>query len=279
MAELHPQIVHVTIVLALVGVAFRLLSLAGRPAFLGPAASTLILVAAGTAVLSVQSGDAAHGPVERVPGTRPAVVEHEEWGERARNALLLLGAIELLGLAMRRSPRLRFVQMAAAVVGVAAAGAVYQAGRHGGELVYAYAGGVGIRSGDPKDVERLLVAGAYHQAQVDRKAGRSDEAASLIAFTAARFPAEIELQLLAAESVLIDRRNPQAAIDALAAITPPSGNRQLIVRKAGLQADAFEALGQRDAAVAVLEAVLASGPPNARLQSRVDALKQAQAPK
>jgi uncharacterized membrane protein len=274
MAELHPQIVHVTIVLALVGVIFRVLSLAGRPAFLGPAATTLILVAAATSVLSVQSGDAAHGPVERVPATRPAVIEHEEWGERARNALLLLGALELLGLAMRRSPRVRFTHMAAAVVGVVAAGAVFQAGRHGGDLVYAYAGGVGIRSGDPKDVERLLVAGAYHQAQLDRKAGRSDDAASLIAFTAARFPAEVELQLLAAESILVDRRNPQGAIDALAAIAPPAGNRQLIVRKAGLQADAFEAIGQRDAAVAVLEAVLASGPPNARLQSRVDALKQ-----
>lgn len=274
MAELHPQIVHVTIVLALVGMAFRVLSLAGRPAFLGPAATTLILVSAATAVVSVQSGDAAHGPVERVPGARPAVVEHEEWGERARNALLLLGGIELLGLAMRRSPRLRFVHMAAAVVAVAAAGAVYQAGRHGGELVYAYAGGVGIRSGNPKDVERLLVAGAYHQSQVDRKAGRSEDAASLIAFAAARFPADVELQLLAAESLLLDRRNPQGTIDALAAITPPPGNRQLAVRKAGLQADAFEALGQRDAAVAVLEAVLASGPPNARLQSRVDALKQ-----
>jgi hypothetical protein len=80
--------------------------------------------------------------------------------------------------------------------------------------------------------------------------------------------------LLAAESILVDRRNPQGAIAALAAIAPPAGNRQLIVRKAGLQADAFEAIGQRDAAVAVLEAVLASGPPNARLQARVEALKQ-----
>ena len=43
----------------------------------------------------------------RVPGSRPAVVEHEEWGERARNAALAVGVLELLGLvfALRRSPK------------------------------------------------------------------------------------------------------------------------------------------------------------------------------
>ena len=149
MAELHPQVVHVTIILALVGVAFRVLSLTGRASFAGPAATVLILAAAASSIPSVQSGVAAHGPVERVPGARPAVVEHEEWGERARNVLLLLGAIELVGLALRRSPKATFVYAASALVGLVAAFAVYEAGEHGGELVYAYAGGVGIRSGDP----------------------------------------------------------------------------------------------------------------------------------
>ena len=46
MAELHPQIVHVTIILALVGVLCRLVSLTGRVAFAGPAASTLLIAAA-----------------------------------------------------------------------------------------------------------------------------------------------------------------------------------------------------------------------------------------
>ena len=117
MAELHPQIVHVTIVLALVGVAFRVLSLATRVSFAGPAAAILIIAAAVSSIPSVQSGVDAHGPVERVPGARPAVVEHEEWGERARNVLLVLGAIELLGLALRKSPKVKVVHAASAVVG------------------------------------------------------------------------------------------------------------------------------------------------------------------
>lgn len=272
MAELHPQIVHVTIILALVGVAFRLLSLATRLSFAGPAASILIILAAATSIPSVQSGIDAHGPVERVPGARPAVVEHEEWGERARNVLLVLGAIELLGLALRKSPKVNMVHMASAVVGLVAAFAVFEAGEHGGELVYAYAGGVGIRSGDPKDVERLLVAATYHQAQIDRKAGRADDAASLIALTAKRHPGDAELQMFAAESVLLDQKNPQGALDALAAVTPPEGNRILIGRKATLQADAYEAAGQKDQAIAVLEKTVAQFP-SPRMQQRLDALK------
>jgi peptidyl-prolyl cis-trans isomerase A (cyclophilin A) len=210
MAELHPQVVHVTIILALVGVAFRLLSLTGRAAWASPAAAVLLIGAAVSSIPSVQSGIDAHGPVERVPGARPAVVEHEEWGERARNVLLVLGVIELLGLAMRNSPKVKLVHGAAAAIGLVAAFAVYEAGEHGGELVYSYAGGIGIRSGDPKDVERLLVAATYHQAQADRKAGRADDAAGLIAQTAKRFPADPEMQMFAAESLLLDQKNAQA---------------------------------------------------------------------
>jgi uncharacterized membrane protein len=272
MAELHPQVVHVTIILALAGVAFRLLSLTGRAAWASPAAALLLIGAAVSSIASVQSGIDAHGPVERVPGARPAVVEHEEWGERARNVLLVLGAVELLGLALRKSPKVKLVHGVAAVVGLVAAFAVYEAGEHGGELVYSYAGGIGIRSGDPKDVERLLVAATYHQAQADRKAGDAEAAADLIAQTAKRFPADPEMQMFAAESLLLDQKNAQAALDALAAVTPPEGNRILIGRKATLQADAYEAAGQKDQAIAVLEKAVAAFP-SPRMQQRLDALK------
>lgn len=272
MAELHPQVVHVTIILALAGVAFRLLSLTGRAAWASPAAALLLIGSAVSSIASVQSGIDAHGPVERVPGARPAVVEHEEWGERARNVLLVLGAVELLGLALRKSPKVKLVHGAAAAVGLVAAFAVYEAGEHGGELVYSYAGGIGIRSGDPKDVERLLVAATYHQAQADRKAGRAEAAAGLIAQTAKRFPADPEMQMFAAESLLLDQKNAQAALDALAAVTPPEGNRILIGRKATLQADAYEAAGQKDQAIAVLEKTVAAFP-SPRMQQRLDALK------
>ena len=120
--------------------------------------------------------------------------------------------------------------------------------------------------------ERLLVAATYHQAQADRKAGRADDAAGLIAQTAKRFPADPEMQMFAAESLLLDQKNAQAALDALAGVAPPDGNRILIGRKATLQADAYEAAGQKDQAIAVLEKAVAAFP-SPRMQQRLDALK------
>ena len=271
-AAMHPQVVHFTIVLAIIGVAFRLVSLLGKPAFASPAATTLLVLAALSAVVSVQTGTAAHGPVERVPGSRPAVVAHEEAGELAQTVLLVLGVVELAALALRRSPKVKLVHGLAAVVGLAAVFAVYEAGEHGGALVYSYAGGIGIRTGDPKDVERLFIAGAYQQALADRKAGKAEQAATLIVDTVNRFPADPELRLLAAESSLLDRKDAQAALAALGQIQLPDQNRVLAFRKATLLADAYVAAGQKEAAVAALEDVLKTFP-NPRLQKRIDELK------
>jgi uncharacterized membrane protein len=273
MAALHPQVVHFTIVLAIIGVAFRFVSLLGKPSFASPAATTLLLLAALSSVVSVRSGTAAHGPVERAPGARPAVMEHEEWGERTQTALLIVGAIELLGLALRKFSKVRYVHGLAAVAGLAAVVCVYEAGAHGGELVYAYAGGVGIRSGDPEDVERLLLAGYYHQALADRAAGRAEQAGALISAAAQRFPSDPEVRMLEADSLLKDHKNPQAALDVLAAIQVPPNNRFIALQRANLQADAYEALGQREAAAAALEPLLKTFP-NPRLQQRIDSLRK-----
>jgi len=271
-AVLHPQIVHFTIALAIVGVALRLVSLVGRPAFASPAATLLLVLAAIASVASTQSGTAAHGPVERMPGVRPAVVEHEEWGERASNVLIIVGTVELVGLLLTRWSKVRMVHAASGLLGLVAAFCVYEAADHGGKLVYAYAGGVGIRSGDAKDVERLLLAGLYQQALADRKAGRTDDAGELVALAGKRFAGQAEVQLLAAESLLIDKKDTQAAIQALAAIEIAPDNRILRTRRATLQADAFEAAGQRDAAIAVLKPIVEAFPTNTRLKQRLDSL-------
>ena len=269
LAALHPQIVHFTIVLAIIGAAFRVISLLGKPAFASPAATTLLLLAAVSSVASTRSGTAAHGPVERVPGARAAVQEHEEWGDRTQAGLLALAVIELVGLAMRKSKYATTVNGIAAIGALICVGLVYETGEHGGKLVYSYAGGIGIRTGDEKDIQQLLLTGYYQQAMADRKAGRSDSAAQLINDAAKRFGSDPEIKLVAAESILLDQKNPKGALDALAAFEPP---QQLAARKATLQADAFEATGQKDAAIAVLQAVV-SQRPNPRIQQRIDKLK------
>src|SRR2546427_7722854 len=126
-------------------------------------------------VLAVQSGTAAHGPVERVPGARAAVMEHEEWGQRTRNIFLIVAALELVALVPRVSRWRKGMLTASGVVGLMGAASLYEAAEHGGDLVYGYAGGVGIRSGDPADVARLLVAGLYQQGMLDRRQGKPAE--------------------------------------------------------------------------------------------------------
>src|SRR5712692_6787866 len=107
MGYYHPQIVHFAIALLAAGVVFRAVSLAGRPAFVGPAAAVLLLVGTMAAAAAVQTGTAAHGPVERTPGLRTAVMEHEAWGTRTANVFYGVSAIELIALALWRSPRRR----------------------------------------------------------------------------------------------------------------------------------------------------------------------------
>src|SRR3990172_4974923 len=167
MAAYHPQIVHFVIALLAVGVIFRAVSLIPYPALAGPSALVLIVLGTGAAALAVNSGDAAHGAVERIPGARVAVEEHEEWGRRTLTVFMGVIAIEAVGLMLFKSPRRRHAYLASTIVGLVGLVCVYQAAAHGGRLVYSYAGGVGIRSGDPADVERLLLAGLYQQGQVE----------------------------------------------------------------------------------------------------------------
>ena len=72
----HPIVVHFAIGFLIAGVILRGLSLTGRAAFAGPAALGLILAGTLASKLAVESGLAAHGPVERIPGVASAVVEH-----------------------------------------------------------------------------------------------------------------------------------------------------------------------------------------------------------
>ena len=272
MGAYHPQVVHFAIALLMVGVLFRLLAWLGRPAFLAPAAAALLTLGTLAAIAAAYTGEAAHGPVERMPGLRPAVTEHEEWGERARNIFIIVVLAEAAALALRRSPKARYALMASTAIGLVGVGALYEAGEHGGEIVYGYAGGVGTRSGDPQDVAHLLRAGLYQQALADRKAGKADGAAALFDIAVQRFPGDIEVGLARAESLLLDRKDPAASLQALRAITPPVDSPVLRIRHGMLTADALEAEGQRDGAIATLQQLVAAVP-NARVQQRLDALK------
>jgi uncharacterized membrane protein len=262
-AVFHPQIVHFVVALGFLGVLLRLVSLTGRAAWTDRAASLLLIIAAGAAVLAVISGDQAHGLAERIPGAREAVHEHEEYGEKARNVFLVVGLLELGALAFAsRAGLAKGLRAGSAVVGLAACFFLYEAAEHGGELVYSYAGGIGTRSGNPEDVSNLLVAGLYHQARVKRQEGDSAEAARLIDELARQRPNDANVQLLQAEAALRDRKDPVAALGLLAGITPPEGDRFTPLRIGLLQADAHLAMGHADTAKAILSDLAAKYPGN-----------------
>lgn len=276
LAQIHPQVVHFAVALMLVGVLFRLISLTGRLRFTNHAAAVLILMGTVATIVSVKSGDAAHGPVERIPGVRPMVIEHEEaaeWVERIFLGLLVIEATALgLSVSARTQRFVRGAHIAAAVVGVWGSVALVRTAHLGGELVYKYAGGPGLRSGEDADVSRLLLAGLHAQAQVDRREKRSEDAARLVDEMARRFPTDTTVQFLRAESLLRDRAQPADAMAALNGIGVRSDDARLAPRRALLAAEIWVAMGQPDAAKTELDAAIAAFPQNARLKARRDSL-------
>ena len=253
-ASFHPQIVHIVVVLGMIGVGLRLVSLFTTLTWNHPVAILSLLAAAGASVAAATSGDQAHGPVERIPGVRDAVVEHEELGERTRNLFLAVAGLELLALALRKKDRARRVlHIVSGATGVVAAFYLYEAAEHGGELVYSYAGGVGTRSGDPADIQRLLVAGLYHAARTEREAGHAEEAARLTAELARQRPDDPAVSLLAIQSLIEDRKDPAAALATLDTLSVPAEDPRLGTRIGLLRSQALIAAGQPDSARAVLE--------------------------
>jgi uncharacterized membrane protein len=274
MGAYHPQVVHFAIALVFAGVGFRLLSLTRRLPFTHPAATTLVLAGTIAAFAATYTGGAAHGPVERIPGVRDAVEEHEEWGERARNLFAIVSAIEAVTLALywgnHRS--VTTAAIASAVVGVVGLGAMYEAAEHGGALVYNYAGGVGIRRGEAADVNQLFVTGLYQQALQDRQSGRGGDAMALIELAATRVPANLDLQLLGVEWTTDVKRDPAGAVRWLDRLQIPQYNARARIRAGLARANALAAEGNAEGARGVLQTLRAEFPNNAQIKRRIDEL-------
>jgi len=251
-ATLHPQVVHFVIALGLLGVGFRIVSLLWQKSWLNPAAATLLLIAAVAGVLGQKSGLDAHGVAERIPGARQAVTEHEEWGKRTRNALLVVAGLEILGLIFASKRAGRPIRFFSAAAGLAAAFCIYEAAEHGGELVYSYAGGVGTRSGNREDVTRLLVAGLHHEARLSRDSGRAEDAARLTDELLRQRPNDPTVRFLAIESKIRDRNDPQGALNDLAVMQIAPDDARLAPRHGMLVAQALVAAGMADSARKVL---------------------------
>jgi uncharacterized membrane protein len=261
----HPQVVHFVVASLIIGLPIYWLGFLRRPAFLRPMAALLLVIGTAGTFVAVKSGTDAHGPAERLPDTRDVVVEHEELGERTRNVFGGVLLVELVALALAwRAGKVEAPTMRRAATGVRvvvglawAAGAfqLYETAEHGGRLVYQYAGGVGYRTGDTEDIGRLLRAGLYAQSRLDREAGRTEEAARLVSEMAARHPGSLEVQLQFVESLILDRQDGRAALDALAALHVPEDNPRMLLRRQTSAFDAYLLLQLPDSAAMALDAL------------------------
>jgi uncharacterized membrane protein len=283
LAPLHPIHVHFVIGFLVAGVLFRVAWLlghflmGGRMAFAGGGASALLLVGVLATYAAVESGQSAHGPVEDIPGAHDVVEEHEEWAEWTFRIYLVVALLEILALALARFGKAAPVLAASGLVGLVGLYFLYETGEHGGEVVYSYAGGVGTRSGDPKDVERLLLAGLYNQSVADRRAGRPQDAMRLVEMAAARWPQDLAVQLLLAESQLLDQKDATLATATLSRMQVPKEERRTRLRHGLLLADALLASGNRDAALAALQGLKAQFPDYRSIQERVVTLERSAA--
>jgi len=268
---MHPYVVHIVVGFVIAGCVLRIISLAGKWNWMNQAAATALILGAVAGYVAHRSGTDAHGPAERVPGAREAVMEHEEWGERSRNLFLLIAGVEVLGLAF--ASRRRVIHMASAALGVVGLFVIYETAEHGGDLVYSYAGGVGIRTGEPEDVGRLLRAGLYHQAMLDRREHRAEAAGRLFAEMKQRWPEDQEVQVMAVESRLRDANDAAGALTEIDALLSGLSDPRLKRNATLLRAYAFLALGQKDSARAIVGKLASENPANARYRTLADSIK------
>ncbi len=268
-AEFHPQIVHFVVAGAGLGIFFRWVSLTGRLRWTDAAAVALTVVGTLAAWAAVRSGTEAHGVVERIPGAVAAVQQHEESGEALRNILTGLAILELGLLVPALAPWRKWGRVAAALIGLWAAAGIYYAGHQGGELVYKYAGGVGTRSGDSTDVNRLVIAALYNRAILSRTQGNAAGAAAGFQDLAARFPQDETVQILAAESLIQDLKDYRGALAALSKIPVPPDTARAWLRYQLARADAYLGAGAKDSARLILEPISQKMPTNKRVQDRL----------
>jgi uncharacterized membrane protein len=269
----HPQIVHFVIAGLFLGILFRWTSLTGKLPWTDRAATALIIIGTAAAVVAVISGKATHELSERIPGVGAAVRLHEDAGEDTRNFFLALAALEIAALVPALSKWRRWLLMGSAAAGVWGVYQLYEVGDLGGDLVYSYGGGVGMRSGDSADVNNVVRTAIYNRALLDRDQKNAAAAAREFQELATRFPADVGIQLAAIESMLTDRQDPVAAMAALRQMAAPPDSSRLRTRYEMLRADAFAGTGHVDSARAILSALAQRFPQSQRIKDKLAKLK------
>ena len=144
---LHPALVHFPIVLILIGACLAVAAVVWWRTWLVRSVAVVMSLAAVGTLAASWSGEEDEDAAEHAGAVAEQVFEeHEEWGERSRNAAILAACVAIGAAAMfGRMPRAaRGAAVIAAVSSVSASLCVLEAGHYGGLLVYQH--GVGVKS-------------------------------------------------------------------------------------------------------------------------------------
>ncbi len=267
----HPVVVHFVIAWLVAGVILRGLSLLGRAPFSSQAASLFLILGALLALLAWWTGEAASVPVVRIPWAADAVASHMFWGEWTVRLFFVIGILEAVAFFLGGRRQERSVLLASAGLGVLGLVLLVTTANKGGTVVYSFAGGVGMRSADAADRDHVFLAGAFHLLDADRKDGRPGDAARLLEEMSRRYPSDLDVQLLVAESRLVDLKDAGAALEVLGRVSVPKEHRRLRLRHGLLMVDALFKKGQREGAMAALQTLRTEFPDDEDVQKRMQA--------
>jgi hypothetical protein len=128
-----------------------------------------------------------------------------------------------------------------------------------------------MRSADAADRDHVFLAGAFHLLDADRKDGRPGDAARLLEEMSRRYPSDLDVQLLVAESRLVDLKDAGAALEVLGRVSVPKEHRRLRLRHGLLMVDALFKKGQREGAKAALQTLRTEFPDDEEVQRRMQA--------
>lgn len=158
---LHPALVHFPIVLILLGAALAVAAVVLRRVWLVRSVAVVLVLAAAGSLAAAWSGEENEEVAEHAgAATERIFEEHEEWGERTRNAAIF-AALAAAGAvaAFARMPGIaRGLSVFTTALALAASWCVVEAGHYGGLLVYQH--GVGVNA--PPDARTSVKPMRHH---------------------------------------------------------------------------------------------------------------------
>lgn len=170
---LHPAIVHFPIVLLLLGAPLAILAVLLRKWHLPVLVAVVLSLGAFGALVATWTGENDAEMAGELAGNGEQTLdEHEEWGERARNAGIVAALLAIASAAVFHHPMAgRSLGAVAAVAAIAAAFSVAQAGHYGGQVVYKYGVGVNAAGGAAAGEPATAPGGATEK----KKQGKGDD--------------------------------------------------------------------------------------------------------